>query len=126
MDGLQASSELLHEKFERQAAFSPDAIALVCGTERMSYGQLNQRTNQLARWLRGQGIGPEKCVGLLLPRSNEVYVVLLGILKAGAAYVPLDPDYPAQRVSFILNDCEACALVTCTALASKAAQFRGH
>ena len=87
----------------------------------MSYDALERRANALAGLLRRQGVGRGDCVGLLLPRSMDVYVALLGILKAGAAYVPLDPDYPAERVSFILSDCQARALVTTGALAAKAA-----
>ena len=88
----------------------------------MTYGELERRANQLARFLRHQGVRRGDCVGLWLPRSMDAYVALLGILKAGAAYVPLDPEYPAGRVSFILSDCQARALVTTSALASKVGQ----
>ena len=118
--------ELLHELFERQAALNPDSIALACGDERMSYGELESRANQLARWLREQGVKREDCVGILIPRSMQVYVALLGILKADAAYVPLDPEYPAERVAFILSDCNAAALVTTSELSAKASEFAGH
>ncbi len=111
---------LLHELFERQAEARPAQPALVCAGESVSYADLERRANQLARFLRKLGVGRGDCVGLLLPRSLEVYVALLGILKAGAAYVPLDPDYPAERVGFILSDCQARALVTARALAAKA------
>ena len=105
------SCELLHHLFERQADAHRDQTALICAGESMSYTVLERRANSLAALLRRQGVGRGDCVGLLLPRSMEVYVALLGILKAGAAYVPLDPDYPAERVSFILSDCQARALV---------------
>jgi non-ribosomal peptide synthetase-like protein len=85
----------------------------------MTYAELDRRSNQLARWLAQQGIGSGDCVGLLLPRSLDVYVALLGVLKAGAAYVPLDPDYPSGRVQFILSDCQARAVLTTCGLSSK-------
>jgi amino acid adenylation domain-containing protein len=119
-DDSMVSSGLLHQLFERQATARPDATALVCGGERMTYRELDRRANQLARHLRNHDVAPGDCVGLLLPRSMEVYVALLGILKAGAAYVPLDPEYPAERVGFILSDCEARMVVTTSALANKA------
>jgi non-ribosomal peptide synthetase-like protein len=119
-------SELLHELFEQQAEARADEVALVCGDEQMTYGELERRANQLARFLRSWGVRRGDCVGLWLPRSNDAYVALLGILKAGAAYVPLDPDYPPERVEFILSDCQARILVTIADLASKAAQFRGE
>src|SRR5207245_1462441 len=78
------------------------------------------------RWLRGRGVGRGDCVGLLLPRGPEVYVALLAILKAGAAYVPLDPDYPADRVGFILKDCRAQSLITSSALAGRHDGFTGQ
>src|SRR5690242_18833671 len=96
--------ELLHELFERQAEARAGEVALVFGEERMTYGELDRRANQLARVLRQRGVGRGTCVGLLLPRSMEVYVTLLAILKAGAAYVPIDAGYPAGRVAFILAD----------------------
>ena len=83
----------------------------------MTYGELERRANQLARLLRSRGVRRGDCVGLWLPRSLDAHVALLGILKSGAAYVPLDPEYPAERVSFILSDCQAKALVTTSELA---------
>ena len=83
----------------------------------MTYGELERRANQLARFLRSRGVQRGDLVGLWVERSMDAYVALLGILKAGAAYVPLDPDYPVERVRFILSDCRARALVTSTAFA---------
>src|SRR2546429_580877 len=117
----EAPPELLHELFERQVEARPTAVAVICGAQTMTYEELDRRANGLARLLRNRGIGRGDCVGLLLPRSAEVYVGMLGILKAGAAYVPLDPEYPAERVSFILSDCQARALVTTEALAARSA-----
>src|SRR5689334_4091064 len=105
-------TELLHELFERQAELTPGHQALSCAGQEMSYAELEKRANQLARFLRSQGIGKDCAVGLLLPRSADVYVALLAVLKAGAAYVPLDPEYPAERINYILSDCGARALIT--------------
>jgi non-ribosomal peptide synthetase-like protein len=123
---LEADSpRLLHEWFERQADTRPNAIALVCAGQSLTYGEVEHRANQLAHWLRQQGIGRGNCVALWMPRSLEMLVALLGILKAGAAYVPLDPEYPADRVRFILGDCQARALITRRALADKLTGFAG-
>jgi non-ribosomal peptide synthetase-like protein len=107
-----SNSELLQEIFEHQARVRPGQIAVVCGEARLTYAELDQRANRLARYLRSQGIGRGDCVAFLLPRSLDVYVAILGILKAGAAYVPLEPAYPPERIRFILQDCLAKALVT--------------
>ena len=112
-------AELLHELFERSADLQPGQIALACREERMTYGELEARANQLARYLRKRGVGRGMTVGLLLPRSLDVLVGLLGALKAGAAYVPLDADYPPERIQFILEDCGVTAVVSVTALAPK-------
>src|SRR5437879_4531640 len=101
------TEELLHEFFERQAELRPGQTALLCDGQEMTYAELERRANQLAAFLRSKQIGRDCVVGLFLPRSMEVYVALLGILKTGAANVPLDPDYPADRVAYILADCDA-------------------
>src|SRR5436190_22863836 len=77
-------NELLHELFERRAAQFPEAIALECGASRLTYAEVERRTNQLARFLRAGGVSSSDCVGLLLPRSADVCLALLGILKSGA------------------------------------------
>ena len=102
----------LHELFEEQVERTPDGVAVVFGSEQVSYRELNFRANQLARYLRAGGVGPESLVGVCLNRSTQMIVALLGVLKAGGAYVPLDPAYPRDRISFILDDTEAFLLLT--------------
>ncbi|MDX3584211.1 non-ribosomal peptide synthetase, partial [Streptomyces europaeiscabiei] len=94
----------LPELFEQQVASSPDAVAVVCGEEEVSYRELNVRVNQLARHLTGLGVGPERLVALALPRSVDLVVAVLAVLKAGGAYLPLDTEYPAERIAFMLQD----------------------
>jgi non-ribosomal peptide synthetase-like protein len=119
-------SELLHELFEHQADGRPDSVALVWANQRMTYRELERRANQLARFLRSRGVRRGDCVGIWLERSLDAYVALLGILKAGASYVPLDPDYPAERMGFILSDCQARVLVTTSAFAARVGSYRGE
>ena len=98
---------------EAQVERSPEAIALVFEESTLSYAELNAQANRLAHLLIGRGIGPENLVALALPRSIEMIVGLLGILKAGAAYLPLDPEYPVERLSYMLQDAQpACVLTT--------------
>jgi glyine---[glycyl-carrier protein] ligase len=89
--------------FELQVEKRPDAIALVFENSSLSYAKLDERANQLARYLIGQGIGPEDLVGVCLERSMEMVVSILGVMKSGAAYLPFDPGYPAERLAHILN-----------------------
>ncbi|MEO8156419.1 MAG: amino acid adenylation domain-containing protein [Betaproteobacteria bacterium] len=106
----------LHDLFEKQAARTPDALALVYEQQRLSYRDLAQRSDQLARQLRTLGAGPDVLVGLLVERSLEMVVGILGILKAGAAYLPIDPGYPQERVGFMLADANAALVLTQTSL----------
>ncbi|HEU4325263.1 MAG TPA: amino acid adenylation domain-containing protein, partial [Roseiflexaceae bacterium] len=103
---------LVHRLVEAQAAATPDAPAATFGTETISYAELNARANRLAHALRRRGITPEQRVGLYLERSLDLLVGLLAVLKAGAAYVPLDQAYPAQRLAFMVRDAELALLVT--------------
>ncbi len=112
----------IHELFEAQAEREPGATALVFGTERWTYRELNRRANQVAHYLRSLGIGPDIPVGIAMERSADMVVVMLGILKAGGAYVALDPSYPAGRLQFILADTEAPVLVTQQHLAQRLSQ----
>ena len=98
--------------FEQQVVKTPDEIAVVYRQEKLTYYELNQKSNQLAYYLRKMEIGPESLVCICLDRSVEVLVTIIGVLKSGAAYVPLDPTYPKDRLSFILNDSKASVLLT--------------
>jgi amino acid adenylation domain-containing protein len=98
--------------FERQVELVPHAPATICGHELLSYFELNERANQLGHHLRSFGVGPEMMVGICMQRTNQMVVGLLGILKSGAAYVPLDPQYPTERLRFMLEDTKLKALVT--------------
>ncbi|MBV8286313.1 MAG: AMP-binding protein, partial [Hyphomicrobiales bacterium] len=102
--GRPVAEATLPALFEAQAARTPEAAAVVFGQESLSYGELNARANRLARCLIGRGVGPEALVGLALERSAELVVALLGVLKAGGAYLPLDPDYPPARLAHMLAD----------------------
>ncbi len=101
----------LPELFERQAARAPDAVAARCGSERINYGELDRRANQVAQYLRTAGVGPETPVGIRMPRSLDMLAALVGVLKAGAAYVPLDPSYPPERLRYMLQDCGAAVVL---------------
>ena len=118
-----APGNYLHTLFEEQATRTPEGVALVFAEEQMSYAQLNARANQLAHHLRRLGVGPDTPVAICLERSFEMVVGLLGILKAGAAYIPLDPTHPQQRLAFTLNDTQAPVLLT---QASLQAQLPPH
>jgi amino acid adenylation domain-containing protein len=102
----------VHELFEQQVSLHPDSIALVFEERQLTYGELNQRANQVAHYLRKRGVGPEVLVGVCLERCPEVLIALLGIWKAGGAYVPLDPAYPTDRLSFMVKDAAVKILLT--------------
>src|SRR4028119_1940215 len=102
----------IHQLFEMQADRTPDAVALVFGEERVTYRELNLRSNQLARYLQKMGVGAEVLVGLCCGRSLDLIVGMLGILKAGGAYLILDPSYPAERSSLMIEDAQVSVLLT--------------
>ncbi len=104
--------QLLEDSFAR----TPQAIAVECLGRSLTYAELDIRSNQLARLLLRKGAGPDVLVGLCVERSVGMVVALLGILKAGAAYVPLDPSYPSDRSKYVLDDARVKILVTQTGL----------
>ncbi|HEV2638195.1 MAG TPA: amino acid adenylation domain-containing protein [Actinocrinis sp.] len=109
----------LHSLFEKRAAAEPDAVAVVCEDRTLTFGELNEQANRLARHLRSLGVRPDLPVGVCLDRSPELVVALLGILKAGGAYVPLDPEYPADRLDYLVGDSAAAFIVTHSAHADR-------
>jgi amino acid adenylation domain-containing protein len=110
----------LHHLFESQAERTPGAIALIVDQQQISYRELDRRANQLAQHLRNLGVGPEVFVGLLLKRNADVIVALLAVLKAGGAYLPLEPTYPHERLRFMLQDTRATIMITEESLVSLA------
>ncbi|HEU4597502.1 MAG TPA: amino acid adenylation domain-containing protein [Pyrinomonadaceae bacterium] len=106
------AEQCVHELFAAEAARRPEALAVACRDERLTFGELEGRANRLANHLRRCGVGPDVPVALLVERSVEMIVGLLGILKAGGAYVPLDPTYPQERLAFVLADTRAPVLLT--------------
>src|SRR6266478_7384021 len=112
------TEQALPRLFEEQAAQAADAIAVICDSEQLTFAELNARANQLARHLRGLGVGRESLVGICIDRSLEMVVGILGILKSGGAYLPLDPDYPAERLAFMLTDARPSLVLTKAELAS--------
>src|SRR5271166_2718782 len=104
---------------EAQVERSPEAIALVFEESTLSYAELNAQANRLAHLLIGRGVGPENLVALALPRSTQMIIALLGILKAGAAYLPLDPDYPVERLSYMLRDAQPACVLTSARIAER-------
>jgi amino acid adenylation domain-containing protein len=94
----------LHELFAEQVALRPDAEAVVFGAKRLTYKQLDERSNQVAHFLRSRGIAPEDRIGIFMDRSAGMIVAMLGVLKAGGAYAPIDPEYPTERLKFIAED----------------------
>lgn len=114
----------VQEVFEAQAARTPDAVALVCGEDRLTYAELNARANRVARGLVDQGVGPESLVALALTRSADAVTGLLGVLKAGAAYLPLDAEYPAERIAHMLGDARPVLALTHRAWSSDLAGVR--
>lgn len=107
-----ARDKCLHQLFEEQAARTPEAVAVRFQGQQLTYRELNEGANQLAHYFRRQGIGPEMKVGLCVERSMEMVVALYGVLKAGAAYVPLDPAYPRDRVALMFEDAAVPVLLT--------------
>ncbi|WP_243708049.1 non-ribosomal peptide synthetase/type I polyketide synthase [Luteimonas arsenica] len=116
----------VHRLFERQAARTPDAVALVQGEVRLTYAELNARANRLARHLRQCGVGPDERVAIYVERGVDVVLGLLATLKAGGAYVPLDPTYPAERLAYTLSDSRPRVLLTMSGMEVEAADALGE
>lgn len=98
--------------FEAMVAQVPDAVAVVCVGATLTYRELNERANRLAHFLRARGVGPDRLVAICVERSSEMVVALLGVLKAGGAYLPLDPAYPPEQIAYMLDDSGAAVILT--------------
>ena len=102
----------VHELFEEQVVKTPEAIAVVFESQSLTYRELNQRANQLAHYLRKQGVGPESLVGLFLERSLEMVIAIYGVMKSGGAYIPIDPAYPSERITIMLANAKPAVILT--------------
>ncbi|MBT2574895.1 amino acid adenylation domain-containing protein [Bacillus sp. ISL-51] len=109
----------LSELFNDQAAKTPDRPAIISENEELSYAELNRRANQLAHLLKEKGLGPEQFAALLLPRSADLVIGMLAVLKTGAAYLPLDPDFPSDRITYMLKDAQPVCLITSSELSDR-------
>ncbi|MDP1512981.1 amino acid adenylation domain-containing protein, partial [Paenibacillus ottowii] len=105
-------NKTIHQLFEEQAEKNPDHVAVVFEGKKLTYSELNKKSNGLAHVLRAKGVKPDSIVGILAERSLEMIVAILGVLKAGGAYLPIDPDYPEERISHMLEDSRAVILLT--------------
>ncbi|WP_051250931.1 non-ribosomal peptide synthase/polyketide synthase [Paenibacillus harenae] len=114
-----------HRAFEAQAAKTPNHMAVTAGIESLSYDELNRRANRLAHVLRSKGVGPDSIVGVMVGRSVDMITTVLGVMKAGGAYLPIDPEYPTDRIAYLLEDSQATWLVTQRGL-HESAQFPGE
>ncbi|MBD2201839.1 amino acid adenylation domain-containing protein [Calothrix sp. FACHB-1219] len=118
--------EFIHELFAQQVEKTPDAVAVIYENQQLTYQELNAKANQLAHYLRSLGVKPEVLVGICIERSLEMVIGLLAILKAGGAYIPLDPNYPQQRLEYILEDTQASVLLTQASLLELLPQHQGQ
>jgi len=112
-----AKAGCIHHLFEAQAARTPEAVAMIYGTKRITYRELDEASNRFANYLVEEGVGPETMVGVCLERTPWIVIGLMAILKAGGAYVPFDPSYPRQRLAFMLEDARISLVLTENALA---------
>ncbi|MGE5324221.1 MAG: amino acid adenylation domain-containing protein [Actinomycetota bacterium] len=124
LSDLYGAAQVLHRSFEEQSLQHPTNIALVVEGKQFTYQELNERANQLAHYLGCLGVGPETLVALTIERSFEMLVGILGILKAGAAYVPIDPHYPPERQRFLISDADVKVVVTQEAFVAPLAESR--
>ena len=109
----------IYQLFEEQVEKTPENVALVFGEENLTYRELNEKTNQMARRLRESGVKPDHIVGLMVERTPAMIIGMLGIMKSGGAYMPIDPDHPEERVKFMLKDSESTILLTQSWLSDK-------
>ncbi|WP_258169736.1 non-ribosomal peptide synthetase [Nostoc sp. 'Peltigera membranacea cyanobiont' N6] len=120
-----AFDKCIHQLFEEQSLRTPEAVAVVFENQQLTYHELNCRANQLAHYLRSNGVGADVLVGICVERSLEMLVGLLGILKAGGAYVPLDPEYPQDRLKFMLEDAQVPVLISQQRLLDRLPEYQG-
>jgi amino acid adenylation domain-containing protein len=116
----------IYELFETQIGNTPDAVAIVDEDRQLTYAELNRKANQLAHMLQARGVKPEVVVGLYMERSPEMIVGLLGVLKAGGAYLPLDLTFPGERLAFMLQETQAFVLLTQEKMLSQLPPYQGH
>ncbi|WP_432101705.1 AMP-binding protein, partial [Streptomyces sp. WAC 04229] len=102
----------LHELISKQAGRTPDAVAVVADSGSLTYAELDGRANQLARHLMEQGLGAEDFAAIVLPKSLDAIISMLAVLKTGAAYLPIDPEYPAERITYMLDDARPALVLT--------------
>jgi amino acid adenylation domain-containing protein len=120
------ANKLIHQLFEAQAEQTPEAIAVVFEGETLTYRELNERANQVAHYLQSIGIGLDVPVGVAFERSLEMVVALYGILKAGGAYLPVDPTYPAERITYMLENSQVPLLLTQSKILNKLPRYQGR
>ena len=119
------TGQCLHDLFESQVDRTPDQIALEFGVHSLSYRELDNAANRLAQHLHRLGVAADECIGFWLPRSVDVYITLLAILKAGAAYVPIDAEYPVERAEYILQDSQSRIFITTREFAARLTAYQG-
>ena len=114
-----AAARTIHALIEHQAARNPQAVAIESAKECVTYETLNARANRLAHWLIEEGVGPEKIVAILMERDVDAIVAILAVLKAGGAWLPLDPAYPLERQEYIVRDAGAMLVIASAASAAE-------
>src|SRR6476646_6694913 len=119
-------NRIMMELFAEQVQHRGEEVAVICDQEQISYIELDRRSNQLGRYLRNLGVGPEKLVGISVERSIDMVLAMVGILKAGGAYVPIDPAYPPDRLRFMAEDSDIGVLLTQRRLAHRIPQLKAH
>src|SRR3569832_2979234 len=125
-ESVYPREQCIQELFAEQVARSPQQVALSAGGEQVTYRELEERANQLAGYLQSLGIGTEDLVGVCLERSVEMVVALLGILKVGGAYLPLEGSYPPERLAFMLEDTQTRVVLTSTQLRERLPQTQAR